>query len=284
MKTILHKVFQFYSFLRLVSLDIVLGVVSGAYFASRIFNVSPSVYFWITLVSAVWVIYTFDHILDGIRSKDKTINKTYIFHFSYRFQLMSVIAVVAGFATICVLFFLEKELIMFGVSTFVLVAIYLLLNYALHEKRRFFPKELIISILYTWGVFGGCLILNDHVSMFEGLVIINYFLIVFGNVLLFSLFDSVEDGINKFNTLTVNFGTTFTKKLILVTLTTAFFFSMFIGLYYSQWLVSFILAIMNLTLLLTILFPTFFSKNGYYRIIADAIFFLPAIVFWYNHF
>ena len=44
-------------FFRLISIDIVLGAVSGSYFASVISNIKLSVYFYFTLASVVWIIY-----------------------------------------------------------------------------------------------------------------------------------------------------------------------------------------------------------------------------------
>ncbi|NQU54834.1 MAG: UbiA family prenyltransferase [Bacteroidetes bacterium] len=284
MKSIFYKALQLYTFLRLVSLDIVFGVVCGSYFASRIFEITPSIYFWITLVSAVWVIYTADHLLDGIRTKKKFVFETYRFHFDNRIVLMSIGIVTVLISSIFVLFFLEKELIIYGVSTFVLVIIYLFLNNIFRKRRRFFPKELIISALYTWGIFGGVLILKGNVTFFQVLVIANYFLLVSVNVLLFSYFDSEEDKVSHFNTLTVNFGKKLTRRSIFFILAIAFLISLFIVFWYSKWVIFWILVLMNLTLLLTILFPSFFKNCGYYGIVADAVFFFPAVLFWVDSF
>jgi 1,4-dihydroxy-2-naphthoate octaprenyltransferase len=283
MRAFLHKALHIYTLFRLVSLDIVFGVISGAYFASRIFDVSPSIYFWITLSTAVWIIYTTDHILDGIRTKKHNLG-TYRFHFTNRIVLM-LIGIVAGVtSSIFVFFFLEKELIIYGIYTFVLVSIYLLLNFAFRKRYRFFPKELIISALYTWGIFGGFVVLKGNIELFQILVIINYFLLVLVNVLVFSYFDCEEDRINKFNTLAVNFGKDLTKRLIFIILVTAFIFSLFIVLLYPKWIIFMIFVLMNFTLLQVIMFSSYFKSKGYYGIVADAIFFYPCLVFWFDCF
>lgn len=283
MKTILHKVLHIYSLLRLVSFDIVFGVISGAYFASRIFDVSPSIYFWITLGTTVWIIYTADHILDGIRTK-KYDSETYRFHFTNRIILM-LIGIVAGVtSSIFVFFFLEKELIIFGIYTFVLVSIYLLLNFAFRKRYRLFPKEFIIAALYTCGIFGGVLVLNGNIELFQVLVIGNYFLLVLANVLVFSYFDSEKDRINKFNTLAVNFGRDLSKKVIFFILSIAFVISLVILFSCSQWIIFIIFIFMNFTLLQVVLFSNHFKKNDYYGIVTDAVFFYPAFVFWFDVF
>lgn len=283
MKTILHKVLHIYSLLRLVSFDIVFGVISGAYFASRIFDVSPSIYFWITLGTTVWIIYTADHILDGIRTK-KYDSETYRFHFTNRIVLLSIVIFTGIISAIFVFFFLEKELIIFGIYTFVLVIIYLLLNFAFRKRHRFFPKELIIAALYTCGIFGGVLVLKGNVELLQVLVITNYFLLVLANVLVFSYFDSEKDRINKFNSLVVNFGRYLSKKVIFFILSIAFIISLVILFFYSQWIIFIIFVFMNFTLLQVVLFSNYFKKKGYYCIVADAVFFYPAFVFWFDIF
>jgi 4-hydroxybenzoate polyprenyltransferase len=284
MESILHKFSRIYASLRIVSLDIVFGVVCGAYFATRIFDTSPSIYFWITLVSAVWVIYTADHILDGIRTKNKFTCKTYEFHFTHRVILIWIVIIIAVLSFVCVCFFLEKELIVYGISTSILVVIYLFLNSISQEKRRFFPKELIIGTLYTWGIFGGVILLKGDISFFQGLVIVNYFLLVFGNVLLFSYFDFEEDKINHFNTLAVNFGKKLTRRLVFVVLAIALLISLYIGFWRAKWIVPIIFGFMNLTLLLIIIFPSYFKTNGFYGMVADAIFFYPSLIFLFDSF
>jgi len=283
MKSILYKALKFYTFLRLVSLDIVLGVISGSYFASRIFKVSPSIYFWITLISAVWIIYTADHILDGIRTK-KQDSETYRFHFTNRIVLLLIVIVAGVTSSILVFSYLEKELIVYGIYTFVLVSIYLLLNFAFRKKHRFFPKELIIATLYTCGIFGGVLVLNGNVELFQILIIINYFLLVLANVLVFSHFDSEEDRINQFNTMAVNFGKDLAKRLIFIILALAFIFSLLIVLIYPKWIIFMIFVFMNLSLLQIVWFSAYYKNNGYYGIVADAVFFYPCLVFWFDCF
>lgn len=280
MNGIFRKISQFYIFLRFLSIDIVLGAVSGCYFASTLFDVHPSIYFWITLVSAVWVIYTSDHILDGFRSKKEFVFETYRFHYYNRIVLISIGIVVIIVSAFFVFFYLEKKIIIYGIYTFILVAIYLLLNYFLKKKHRFFPKELIIAVLYTWGIFGGVLILKGNINIFQAVVIFNYFLLVFSNVLLLSYFNSEKDAISNFNTVAVNFGKIFTRKLIYIILFLGFLISIIVGAWYGKWLILIIFGCMNLTLFLTVIFPSYFKNNGYYGIVADAIFFYPAAIIW----
>jgi 4-hydroxybenzoate polyprenyltransferase len=284
MKGIHHNALKFYSFLRLLSVDIVFGALCGSYFASKIFDVTPSFYFWITLVSTVWIIYTADHILDGIRTREKFVSETYQFHYRYKNLLILVCSTVAVITSLIVFFFLEKGIVIFGLCTLVLVMVYFLLNYIFHKRHWFFPKELIISALYTWGIFGGILILKGDINLFQWLVIINYFLLVSANVFLFSNFNIEENGINNFNTLAVSFGKKNTRSFIFTILVIAAIISLFAGFLFDKWIISITLCLINLPLFLITCYPLYFKENAYFGIIADAAFFYPAILFFLETF
>ena len=178
-------------FFRLISADIMLGAIGGLYFAARIFNHEPSFYFYITLASAVWVVYIADHILDGIRKKANSTD--YLFHYKNRKILISAGIILVLVSAYFALFYLEKELIIFGISTFILVLLYLATNYFFRNKQRFFPKELLIALIYTWGIFGGVILITGNINLVQLLMVINFFLVVMANVLLFSYTDMEQN-------------------------------------------------------------------------------------------
>ncbi len=161
---------QPYKTFRLLNLDIVLGALCGACFASKSFLVKPSTYFWITLAAAVWVTYTINHIMDGIHTQNMTGHKRYSFHYKNRITLFVVAYLVSITSAILVLLFFEKELLLFGIITSLLVAVYLALNNWLKIKSALFQKELIIAILYTWGIFGGFIFLAKGINLIQLLI------------------------------------------------------------------------------------------------------------------
>ena len=278
MNSVFHIAAKALNFVRLVSIDIVLGAISGSYFASVITNTQLSVYYYFTLASAVWIIYIVDHILDGVRTLTRPNYGIYQFHFKHRILLLSVGTVLALISGYIVLFYLEKRLIIFGIFTFILVVLYLILNFIFRKWRSFFPKELIISVLYTWGIFGGVLILNNEIKLFQILIIVNYVLLVFANVLLFSFFDS-EKSRNDLKIIASEVGKENTRKLIVIILSIAFIFSLVAGLAFSKWSEALILILMNISFLVIILFPSVFRSNKNFGLIADSVFIYPLLIY-----
>ena len=279
MKQISKIVSRFYSYFRLLSLDILVGVLSGAYFSTHIFKVYPSIFFWIVLCVTVWIIYTIDHILDGIRTRGKPAFISYKFHYKWRKILVVLCSVFAILNTILVFTFLEKELIHFGIVTFIFVLFYLLLNYTLRNSQKFFPKEIMISILYTWGIFGGIIVLRGGVIFFQIVVVLNYLLLVLANVLIYSYFDFEHDKSGDFSTFAVNFGRGKTRVLIFGVLTLASILSIFLGCYFKDWLVFIVFETMSMALFLIVVYSRQFEKNKLFGIFTDAVFFLPALPF-----
>lgn len=266
-------------FLRLLSIDIVLGAIGGLYFASRIFSHEPSVFFYITLASAVWVVYIFDHILDGIRTKSNSIE--YQFHYKHRKILIPVGIFLVLISAYFALFHLEKELIVFGLSTFILVIIYLVLNFTFRNKNRFFPKELLISVIYTWGIFGGVILISGKINMAQLLFIFNYFLVVIANVLLFSYADLNGNKHENYRVISKGLGAIKAKNLIILVIILSIVISNFTGFYFSTWkMESLVLILMNLTLLSLILFPSML-QNKFFGFVADAVFIYPLLFYWF---
>ena len=263
--------------LRLLSIDIVLGAIGGLYFASRIFYHEPSVYFYITLASAVWVVYIFDHILDGIRTK--TDSDEYQFHYKYR-KILAVVCILLILVSACfTLFYLERELIFFGISTFILVIIYLILNYFYRDKNKFFPKELLISVIYTWGIFGGVILINGAINITQLVLVLAYFLVVMANVMFFSYADLDENKNENYTIISAGLGKAKSRNVILVVIIASVIISHFASFLFSAWKESLILILMNLTLLILILFPSL-SRSKFSGFIADAVFIYPLFLYW----
>ena len=65
---------------QILSLDVVLGAVSVGVFATQLLQVKANPYWWIILAVAVWVIYTFDHLVDGFKKKGESTIYRHRFH------------------------------------------------------------------------------------------------------------------------------------------------------------------------------------------------------------
>ena len=278
MKPALQKIAYLYSFLRLLSLDIVLGALCSSYFFAKVFQSTPSLFYWFSLANAVWVIYTIDHILDGLNAQKKVGSKAYQFHFRNRFLLMAVALALTIGSAVLVFIFLEKRLLFFGIYTFLLVMIYLALNNLFTKRHLFFPKELVVAVLYSWGIFGGIITLKGEITPYQILVAGTFFLLVLGNVLTLSYFGAEEGKAAHFSNLAAVIGRKTIRYSVFMILSAAFCLSLLLALWYAQWLVFWVYTLMGLTLLILILFPSYFKNHGYYGLIADAIFFFPALM------
>ncbi len=278
MSRILKKIGHLYSYIRILSFDIVFGALCGAFFASLIFNLSPSVYFYITLASAVWVIYTLDHILDGKRMNENPEKSSDTLHHRYRNIFIFLILIISALNLYLVINFLEKEYLFFGFSTLALVMFYLLLNYISRKHKRYFPKEFIIAALYTWGIFGGFLFLKGTITNLQILIMVNYLLLVLINVLLFSLIEVEKDKANLFHSFATYFGISKTKKLIFLLLIAAGIFNLINIVFNSVWIAPSILLTMNFSLFVLTQTANTEKIGSITGILTDAVFFLPSIL------
>lgn len=269
------SVTKFIYFFRLISADIVLGAIGGLYFAARVFHHEPSVYFYITLASAVWVVYIADHIFDGIRTK--TNSTDYIFHYKNRKILISAGVILVLISACFALFYLEDELIIFGISTFILVLLYLALNYFFRNKQRFFPKELLIALIYTWGIFGGVILITGEINLVQLLMVFNFFLVVMANVLLFSYTDMEQNKQENYTIISTRLGTGKARKLILLIILISIVTCFITGFLFSTWEESLILILMNLTLLILLLVPALLHSK-FSGLISDAVFIYPLLL------
>lgn len=254
-----------------------IGALFSSILASHVFSCKPSIFFFYTLAGAVWVIYTIDHIFDGFQSKNHFTDPVYRFHYIYRKTLFSILVVVVLSTAIIVFTFLERELIFYGLAVFSLVLVYLFLNIVTRKKGKYFPKEFIIAVLYTAGVYGGMAVLSGKVNFIQILVVCNFFLLVLANVLFFSYLDYEDDQQCQFNTLAHYIGRKRVKRFVIIVLVIAFLSSQVLGFYYAQWMYQLTFTLMNLTLLFIIVLE---EKNGNKRnlgMMADAIFFYQVI-------
>jgi len=278
MKFVFRNATKAIVFIRLVSADIVLGALSGSYFASVIFNISLSIYFYFTLAAAVWVIYTADHILDGLKIGVNQENEVYEFHKKHRIALLIVGSILSLITGLVVLFLLESKLIDFGLTTFALISLYLVFNQISRKKNWFFPKELVIAILYTWGIFGGAFIIEKSVNWFQLMAMINYFFLVLANVFLFSFYNFDENRKDRFKIISFQIGRKQTKHSIIALLVIAFCLSLIIGFISSEWSISFILMFMNFMFFILIFFFAYFENKIYLAFITDSVFWIPFLI------
>ena len=124
--------------LSILSIDVVIGSVLCGAFVIQVLDMEPGFAWWIVLPISVWIIYTLDHMIDGYRLKENAHTYRHYFHFKYIKPLAYVILVLSAINLILVFFFLEKQILMFGLFAALVTGLYLLGVLLFKKKRSWF--------------------------------------------------------------------------------------------------------------------------------------------------
>lgn len=268
--------------LSILSIDVVIGSVFCGAFVVKFLGIEPGFSWWIVLPISVWIIYTIDHIIDGYKLKDKAHTYRHYFHFRYIKPLIYLIIIFTIINLTLVLFFLKKQIVIFGIIAASITGLYLLGVYLFRKKRSwFFQKELFVAFVYTIGIWGGPASLMDFILQpFQWVCLVVFFILVLTDLFVFSLYESETDLLDRHNTLVVNLGKKRTEKLILINIALVFFISITM-IIYGQYQMIFIAAkifmIMAFLLAVLVVFKNNLNKHSLYRYIGELIFWLPGL-------
>lgn len=276
---------RIYRIIRILSLDILAGVFCGYTFARLIMESECPPMTPIILCLTVWLIYTFDHLLDARSLKEKSGKPAYRWHYENRKTLRFLLPVAIVATLGLSLAFLPSRILIFGCIMGGFVVIYTLVHQGMMGFRRtYLFKEGWIAILYTAGIWGVPLLSpGAALDVAVILTIIIYLLLVLINVLIYSYHDYYIDGREKQQTLATLAGRMFTShvlRLLILSILMLIMAAVMILDDRSVLSVYIILLSMTAVMGLIITFPRYFSKNGRYGILADAIFLLPGLFIW----
>lgn len=261
-----------YQHVNILSLDVVAGSVVSALFFARLMDVALSSNTIVALALTVWIIYTIDHLRDARAIPNVASTDRHRFH-QRNFKIMSVILVVMAVTNAVVISTVSREVLTAGLVLGVVVLIYLLF-----QRHLKFLKEVFVAGLYTAGILLPSLAtLNYQVLPVHYLVFAKFFITALMNLLLFSLVDYGEDQVQKQHSFVTWFGPTSTRNGIICL--------GLLNIFSGVWLwgfdaaVALIFASMNLLLLGVLFLRKILVANNYYRIIGDAVFFIPGFYF-----
>jgi hypothetical protein len=264
----------FFRSISFLSIDVALGAIVGSIFLSSFLNVRMSLPTILILGLTVWSIYTFDHLLDSKKIGLITTER-HLFHIKYHVQLSKILAVVLLLIGALV-FFVSTRTLIFGTALGCSVLVYFLSIHFLNWKV-IIHKEMIISIIYSLGIFLGPISLYEgQFTVIQILIGIVFFLIVLLNVLIFSLFDYHSDKLAKFPSLILRMGIQNSKIIIgAVSILASLLITSIFYLGHFETGILFLVMLLVLQLLFW-----FESKNVIvenYRFLGDGIFLLPLI-------
>ena len=238
---------------------------------------TPSV---LILGMAVWLIYVLDRLLDN--QKDPLIfTERHLFHQLNQRILWFCVMICTG---VCagLLFFIPFNIIKFGIVIALTTAFYLLIINQVSSQNAFqHYKEPITAFVYVSGVFGTTIL--NKTSMFSSQIGFTFLLIVFQNLLLFSLFELKKNG--KAINLASYLGIPKSNMLIILLTCLIFGFgyagfsnsSEFIYFKYEQ-NIFLVEILMSFILLVISQWDRFFLINDRYRWVGDGIFLLPLLI------
>lgn len=263
-----------YRYINSLSIDISLGAVIVSYFFSLVFDVPADGFSLLVLGLSVWIIYAVDHLLDAKRINAKTVTFRHQF-FKRNFETLKrivvfVIFITAGFT----FYYLNKSTIIYGFGIGGIAFLYLIF-----QRQLAFGKELVGSILYTLGVLVPVVGQSDIVFTSDRfLIVIQFFLVVLLNLVLFSHFDERSDKVQQQQSIATQFSTTAINRIFWA----LFFFTITIGVLNVYLFPTGIIAVGIILMMATILGFIQYKRNLFaihdrFRYVGDAIFFLPLI-------
>lgn len=274
-----------YKIFRVLSLDVVIGVAASALFANHLLQLELNLYWLIILVMATWSFYTLDHLIDGLKTKNKSLNFRHLFHYKHRIPL-SILAIVSAFSAIILSYlFLDKQIITAGLLLGLVGLIYFLILSFTTRKSIFFQKEIIIAFVYVVGIWMGPIITkNELPENFVFLTMLVMFFLALAEGVMASYFDFEKDMKEDHSSFAVLFGRKSTN-IFLITLHILLFvlllYIITLRIAELQLAAVIIMLLMNTILLIIKLFPQLFVKNDLYRIIGEMVFWIPILLIFF---
>lgn len=264
----MKAVTNIYQYVNILSLDVVAGSVICAVFFARIFQANVSRHGLAALALTVWIIYTIDHLRDAKSIPTVASTDRHRFHQKY-FSLILIILCCVIAADFVLIWFVPKGVMLLGFSLGAVVMVYLAL-----QRYLKFLKEFFVALLYTAGILLPSFpAIALDLSAVHWVLIVKFFITALMNLLVFSVFDYKEDRNQKQHSFVTWFGPASTRKGILC----LGFLNILLGL--SVWSinpgVACIFISMNFMLLAILVFQKYLMADNYYRILGDAVFFIP---------
>jgi hypothetical protein len=143
--------------LRALSLDVVAGAACGGLLAEHMARARMLPGWWIALLTAVWCIYTSDHLLDARRVSAGPVTYRHAFHRRHAKGLTAAL-VAAVFVGLGAATTLRPPVRLFGLGLSLAVAAYLASAQGLFLPRL--PKEPMAGGLYAAGIWGGPIVMG----------------------------------------------------------------------------------------------------------------------------
>jgi hypothetical protein len=260
-----------YRYLNLLSIDVAAGAAVGAAFFANIFHVDLLPQAYVVLGLTVWIIYTADHLLDAFRLDKPASTARHLLH-QRNFRALCWATGIVVVIDVALALFVRVQLLIPGLIVSVACAAYLVMSRWLR-----FLKEVAGAVLYSSGVLLPSLSLSQPLEFDLKLVVAQFVLIVFVNMLLFARMSYTSDVRDDQHSLFTTIGLRQGDWLIAISFLCLVVLMAWpaTGVFPATRIV---MAAMALTLFLIYVFPAYFRSHERYRLVGDSVFLFPGIL------
>ena len=274
---------SFFNFINTYSILVAVGSFSSYLFFSDLFNVKPNYIVASGLSIGLWVIYTLDHLLDGLSIGVNASSVRHREHF-LKHKLITRLILSGLLSLIGLSFWLPETYYSYILFLCMLTSLHFWINYTLSVRfiALRYLKEVFVAFVVTIGfVITPTLEAQSVIDVNQVIcVFLFFYLINLSNLFLFSYFDKERDQKDNVITIAQFYGLEKLRGLIYLGIGVSFIVLVISFMYGHIVGVSFLIFLaMQTTLLGIIIFPSFFRTNDRYRFFGDLIYLYPLITF-----
>jgi len=274
---------QPYAAVRLLSLDVSFGALAGGAMVARFLSQAMHPSWYVVLPLAVWVVYTWDHLLDAHRMGNRASTIRHRFHATHFRSLFGATVLGAAVATLLAARFLGTTGVLFGIGMAGFAfGHFVFIRFVGRRTSPFLVKELGVGLVYSFGIWGLPL-LNSSTSTSTVVVWIaagQFLLLAFANLIEFSIFERDIDKADGHTSWVLALGTRRSIRVVWAVLVSAVLLGVGVLFTYGGaplWRLQLTYLAMTLILSALLLRHDWFARQERYRAWGDGAFLLPLI-------
>lgn len=262
--------------LRALSLDVVAGAACGGLLAERVAQAHMRPGWWVALLTAVWSIYTGDHLLDALRAPGPLLTYRHQLHRRHArgFGIALAAAILSGLIAALTL---RPPVRIFGIGLSAAVMLYLASAQRLILPSL--PKEPVAGVLYAAGIWGGPLLMGSSPTAWPLLAAFLHAWAAALNLSALGVFEVEVDRQHGSRSLALRLGARRATRWVigLTTLGTALSAGLLAAVPNAIRLAFAILGVQIAVQGALLLGAAWFARNERYRTWGDSVFFLGAL-------
>lgn len=187
----------------------------GSLYIAKFLGVDIPIATTLALGLTVWVIYTFDHLLDARNHRYAVISERHAFHKKH-FQTLSAGVVIGLIGLAGLLFSMPIATVLWGAALGCGVLAYFF-TIGMVRMKGLVHKEIMIAVIYTGGLFTGPIsIYQGQVTWPHVILFLQFFILALLNLVVFSCYDRGFDKKAGFPSLVLSLGKSRSYLLIRV--------------------------------------------------------------------